>query len=217
MFFFFFSIAFSIWFSQNKLRFIYYILSYVSYVPCGLDWPLYIITMVTCLIIFVLPSRDHERAPDEVQRNCTRLQNIYHHLPRLSLCTSCFLTWNQLAPYLLPTKPCVFADSGDMGTYLCGPASTPRRETSGLSSTTPLPSPPLSRPVQSLRVYQCETRADKTAYVTAWPSSLGLGREEVKEGEPRWRQRPCQRQADVVWMMSAGKNRAGSADRGTGW
>lgn len=94
---------------------------------------------------------------------------------------------------------------------------SPRDVWTLLHPSSPLPSPPLSRPIQSLRVYQCETRADKTAYVTAWPSSLGLGREEVKEGEPRWRQRPCQRQADVVWMMSAGKNRAGSADRGTGW
>lgn len=78
------------------------------------------------------------------------------------------------------------------------------------------PSPPLSHPVQSLGVYQCKTRADETGCVTAWPSSLGYAREEVKEEEPRGRQRPGQRQADVVWMMSAGKNRAGSADRGTG-
>lgn len=82
---------------------------------------------------------------------------------------------------------------------------------------TPPPPSPLSRPVQSLRVYQCETPADETGCVTARSSSLGLGREEVKEGEPLQRQRPCHRQADVVWMMSAGKNRAGSADRGRGW
>lgn len=63
------------------------------------------------------------------------VQNIFHHLSLPSLCTSCFLTWNQLAPYLFHTKPCVFADSGITGTYLCGPALATCWEASALSST----------------------------------------------------------------------------------
>lgn len=131
---FFFPITFLIWFFQNNLSCIYsLIVCTLCTYPCTLDWPLYIILMVACFIIFALPSRGPEKNPDEVENICTSLQNIFLHLPLLSLCTSCFLTWNQLAPYLLHPKPCVFADSGKTGTYLCGPASAPCRETSGLS------------------------------------------------------------------------------------